>query len=141
MRIYSEEDIKESYEDELEIIWCPKCLDAGYQVQLGYKILMPGQKRDVDYENWLECSKCGFLCPTHERPVEEEIKDSTETIESPFESGKFILESIPKRNSATGKRASAKKRGKKIKLHDDPEINELMRIYGERVKVHYDNNP
>jgi hypothetical protein len=59
-----------------------------------------------------------------------------ETIESPFEQGKFILETIPKRGSAAGKKLSAKKRRNKIKLDSDPEIDALLRAYGtDRMKV------
>jgi hypothetical protein len=59
-----------------------------------------------------------------------------ETIEWPFEQGKFILESIPKRCSAAGKKLSAKKRRNKIKLDSDPEIDALLRAYGtDRMKV------
>jgi hypothetical protein len=69
-------------------------------------------------------------------PHEEEIKDSIETIESPFEQGKFILESIPKRSSPKGKKAALKKRKNKIKLDSDHEIDALLRAYGDnRVKV------
>jgi hypothetical protein len=57
-----------------------------------------------------------------------------ETIESPFEN-KFHIETIPKRNSPAGKKASSKRRRDKIKLDDDDEINDLLRIYGDRVNV------
>jgi hypothetical protein len=64
-----------------------------------------------------------------------------ETIESPFEQAKFILETVYKRTSPKGKKAAVKKRRNKIKLDEDPDINELMRIYGDRVNVVYDTNP
>lgn len=68
------------------------------------------------------------------RLKEETIQNAVETQESPFED-KLILQSIPKRNSPAGKRASAKKRNKKIKLDDDPEIEALLRAYGDNVRV------
>jgi hypothetical protein len=75
-----------------------------------------------------------FLCPIYEVAVDETIKDSVETIDNPFDNT-VHLETIPKRNSPAGKRASAKKRGNKIKLDDDPEIDTMLRVYGDRVNV------
>lgn len=140
MKTYTEEDIKEYYDDEPEAIICPYCENRGYRILLGNKILMPNEPRPADYESWLECPRCYNLVPIHEIPKEETVTDAVETIDNPFEGSKFRLESIPKRSSPAGKRALAKKRGKKIKLHDDPEISELMRIYGDMVKVVYDTN-
>jgi hypothetical protein len=48
---------------------------------------------------------------------------------------------VPKRYTKAGKKASAKKRRNKIKLHEDKEINELLRIYRDIVKVVHDTNP
>lgn len=135
MKTYTQEDINEQYEDEIEPVYCPHCLDRGYKVLLGPKILQPNEPRPADYENWLECPTCLWVCPLHEIPHEEEIKDSIETIESPFEQGKFILDSIPKRSSPKGKRISAKRRHDKLKLDEDKEINDLLRIYGDNVTV------
>ena len=128
MKTYSEQDIKESEDDIPEDINCPHCLERGYKVRLGGRILEPNVPRPADYENWLQCPTCLWICPIFELPKEEEIKDAVETIESPFEQGKFILESIPKRSSAGGRKLSAKKRRNKIKLDPDPEINELRNI-------------
>jgi len=136
LKTYSEEEIKEYYDDEPEAITCPFCENRGYRVLLGNKILMPNEPRPADYESWLECPTCYAVIPIHEIPKEEEIKDAVETIESPFEQGKFILESVKKRGSAVGKKQSLKKRRNKIKLDSDPEIDALLRAYGDyRVKV------
>ena len=139
MKTYTDSDL--DYEDEPEDVNCPHCLDRGYKVRLGGRILEPNEPRPADYDSWLQCPTCLWVCPIHEVPKEEEIKDSIETIESPFEQGKFILESIPKRSSPKGKRISAKKRHNKLKLHEDNEIDALMRIYGDRVNVVHDSNP
>lgn len=141
MKTYSEEEISEYYEDEPEAITCPFCEKRGYRILLGPKILQPNEPRPADYESWLECPTSYAVISIHEIPKEETINDSIETIESPFEQGKFILETMPKPSSPKGKKLSAKKRGKKIKLHEDPEINQLTRIYGDRVKVVLDTNP
>ena len=136
MKTYAQEDIDEQYEDEPEDVNCPHCLDRGYKVRLGGRILEPDEPRPADYENWLQCPTCLWICPIFELPKEESIKDTMETIESPFEQGKFILESIPQRSSPKGKRISAKRRRNKLKLDEDKEINDLLRIYGNRVAVH-----
>jgi hypothetical protein len=136
LKTYSEKEINEYYEDEPEDINCPHCLERGYKVRLGGRILEPNEPRPADYENWLQCPTCLWICPIFELPKQEEIKDSVETIESPFEQGKFILESVKKRGSAVGKKQSLKKRKNKIKLDSDPEIDALLRAYGtDRVKV------
>jgi hypothetical protein len=136
MRIYSEDELKESEDDIPEDVNCPHCLDRGYKVRLGGRILEPNEPRPADYENWLQCPTCLWICPIFEIPKEEEIKDTMETIESPFEQGKFILETVYKRTSPKGKKLLAKKRRNKIKLDDDKEIDALLRAYGDRVKVH-----
>ena len=66
-------------------------------------------------------------------PKEETIKDTIETIDSPFESGKREIIGIPKRNSPAGKKASAKRRRNRNRPHHykDPEIDSLLRIYGD----------
>ena len=97
---------------------------------------MPDEPKPEDYEMFLECPKCYEVIPLHEIPAKEEIKDAVETIDNPFESGKFTLETVYKRNSPKGKKALAKKRRKKIKLDDDKEIDALLRAYGDnRAKV------
>lgn len=141
MRIYTQEDIDEQYEDAPEEIYCPHCLKRGYKVRLGPKILMPGQKRPDDYDEWLECPTCLWLCPIYQIEKETTIKDSIETIDNPFDN-KTIIESLPKRTNRIGKKIAARgRKTDKNKLHDDPEISELMRIYGDRVKVIQDTNP
>lgn len=138
MKTYTEEDI--DYEED-EPIWCQMCLKRGYKVRLGGKILMPNEPRPDDYENWLECATCGWLCPIYQVEKEATIKDSIETIDNPFES-KTIIESLPKRTNRTGMKIAARGRKRdKNKLHNDPEIDALMRIYGDRVTVLQDSDP
>jgi hypothetical protein len=77
-------------------------------------------------------------------PKEETIKDAVETQDSPYDD-KTIIQSIKKRTSSTSKQIAPRgggKRRKKNVLHHDPDINALMRIYGEQnVKVVYDSDP
>jgi hypothetical protein len=81
LKTYSEQDIKESEDDIPEDINCPHCLERGYKVRLGGRILEPNEPRPADYENWLQCPTCLWICPIFELPKEEEIKDAVETIE------------------------------------------------------------
>ena len=118
-------------EDAPEIIYCPPC------EKLGFKVIMVPKVDDT--ENFMMCPDCGWLCPIYEIEPEAEIADTVEPAESPFESNKFVSESIPKRATEAGQKASAKKRSKKIQYHKDNEIDALMRIYGDRVKVVYDS--
>ena len=83
-------------EEEIETIWCPMCKKRGYLVQLGPKILMPNEPRPDDYDHWLECSNCMWLCPIHIIPDEATVKDAIEKQETPFES-KPNVESAHKR--------------------------------------------
>jgi hypothetical protein len=139
MRILTEEEFTQYDDEEIEPIYCPHCEKRGYLVQLGPRILEPNEPRPQDYEEWLECPTCYQVIPIYELPKEETIKDSIETIESPFEQGKFILESIPKRtvtNKKTCKKLNRRNRKRnKIKLDEDPEIDALLRIHGDRVNV------
>jgi hypothetical protein len=140
LKTYTEEEFND-YDEEDEPIYCQMCLKRGYQVRLGPRILMPNEPRPDDYEDWLECGTCGWLCPIYQVEKETTIKDSIETIDNPFDN-KTIIESLPKRTNRTGKKIAARgRKTDKNKLHDDPEISELMRIYGDRVKVIQDTNP
>lgn len=138
-RVFTQEDIDEIYDDEREDIICPYCEQRGYRALLGPKILMPGEPRPEDYENWLECPRCYQVIPIYEGFKEETVSDKIETVESPFES-RFIVESVPNRNKGKKIAVRGKKRRKKV-LHDDPDINEEIRRHGDRVKVVQDSNP
>ena len=59
------------------------------------------------------------------------ITNAVETVESPYENQTEIM-GIPKRSSPAGQKAAAKRKRNRNKMHD-PEIDALMRIYGERV--------
>jgi hypothetical protein len=141
MRILTAEDLDEDFDDEPEPIFCPYCLERGYKIRLGPKILMANEPRPDDYENFLECGTCGWICPIYQVEKEAEIKDSIETQESPFEDKTIIENVFPKRNSLAGRKASEKKRRNKIKPTNDAEINEEIRRQGDRVKILYDSNP
>lgn len=83
MKTYTDDDL--DYEDSPEPILCPFCLERGYKVLLGPRILGPNEPRPIDYDNFVECLKCTAVIPIHELPKEETVQDAVETIESPFE--------------------------------------------------------
>lgn len=117
-KVWTEEEFNELYEDEPEPIYCPYCIKRGYKILLGPKILMPNEPRPSDYENYLQCPTCYVEIPIYEMPKEETIKDTVETIDNPFDSCKFEVQTIKKRTAKT----ISKRSRKKIKLDDDPEI-------------------
>ena len=135
MKTYSEQEIKELEEDLPEDIICPYCKNRGYRVLLGGKILMPGEPRTEDYENWLECPRCYQVIPIYEGLKEETVADKIETVEGPFDD-KTTFESVhKKRTSITGRKIVPRGRKRKRVLHDDPEIDALMRICGDHLTV------
>ena len=128
--VVSEEELLEQLEEEEETrSYCKKCLARGYELFMGPKILLPGQKRDEDYENWKMCPRCYDVVPDYELEQEATISDVIEKSESPFESGKTVIESLPNR---TGKRIKSRSNRKnKNVLHEDADINREMRQHGE----------
>src|SRR4030095_16691678 len=131
MRILTEDDLDPDW-DQDDIIWCPICLERGYQNRLGGKILGPNEPRPDDYDSWLQCPACDWLCPIFAVEKEETIKDMVETTDSPFEDQLKIV-SVPTRlrEREQGKKARPKRTKKdKSKLHHDDDINREMRKYG-----------
>jgi hypothetical protein len=67
-----------------------------------------------------------------------------ETSDSPFEDqfeDQLKIVSVPTRLREQGKRVRSKRTKKdKSKLHEDSEIDALMRIYGDRVNVVFDSS-
>jgi hypothetical protein len=120
-------------EEEDEKLFCPKCSAVGLNIVLGSKILMPQELRPADYENWLQCVRCGFLCPIYEGEKEATIQDTVTTIENPFDNAQGQLLGAFKKKKATRTRS---KRSKKTQHHKDPDINLEIKCYGEdNVKV------
>ena len=139
MPVYTEDEL--DWEDETTTIYCPFCEQRGYKNALGGKILMPGEVRPDDYENFLQCAVCYEVIPLHETYQDATISDVIEKSENPFEQGKTVIESLRNR---TGKKIQSRSKAKRKKnvLHEDADINEEMRRHGEdRVKVVYDTNP
>ncbi len=123
---------------------CPHCLSYGVHRKLSGRILKKGEKKPVDYDQFLQCvSGCGNIFPKHEIERQKKLQVNElkgHVVENPFEANQTLIESVPKRSSPAGKNAARGRKRKKTILHEDPEINELITIYGDRVKVVYDTN-
>ena len=130
--VVSEEELLEYMEEEEETrSYCKKCLATGYEVFMGPKILMLGEKRQEDYENWKMCPKCYDVVPEYEMEQEAIVQDEVETSDSPFEQGKSVIESLPNRTGKRSKsRSNSRRRRNKYVLHEDEEINRELRQYG-----------
>jgi len=128
--------IKVEYEDdELETLYCPMCSKVGISSVLGPKILMPNEERQLDYENWLQCVKCSWLCPIYEAEPIETIQDTVTTIDNPFEESKGQV------LAAFKKGTRARRKNKKQEHHKDPDINlEIKQHDQDNVKVIQDTN-
>ena len=140
MPVYTEDELGW---DDNENVFCPFCEQRGYKNALGGKILMPGVVRPDDYENFLQCPVCYEVIPLHETYQDATIKDVIEKSDNAFEQGKFVSESIPNRNSPAGKKALEKRKRERNRAHHkDPEIDALLRIYGEdNVSIIEDTDP
>jgi hypothetical protein len=122
---------------------CPKCKEAGFQVKLGPKILMPGEKATPDYNSWLQCTSCAEIVAAyiveHDATI---IRDDIPTVDNPFENTSEIMGAVAKRSTKAGKRASAKRDKERYRPHHkDADIDREMQRHGDRVNVIYDSNP
>jgi hypothetical protein len=98
---------------------------------------MPYELRPEDYDSWLQCPTCYEVIPIYEAEKEATLKNAIETIDDPLEN-KTIIESLPNRTNKKRKKTISKSKRRsrnKLKLDDDPEIDSLLRIYGDRVTV------
>ena len=139
MKILTQEDINEYYEDEPEKLYCPFCEKRGYVVLLGRRTLIGNEPRPDDYEDWYECPSCYFIHHYVEIPATEEIKNAIELQESPYED-KVKLATAHKRRKST--RKVSRHINKKVRRNNDPDIQREIRQHGEHnVHVVYDSNP
>jgi hypothetical protein len=128
----------EDYEEGDEIIWCPHCLERGYNERIGPKILMPNEPRPDNYEDLWECAVCGLNGDISQIPKEAAIKNAVETVDSPTDD-KLRLESAHKRRT---KKKVVRHIKKNIRQTTDPDILREIRQHGsDNVKVLYDSNP
>jgi hypothetical protein len=99
---------------------------------------MPGEVRPDDYDQFLECATCGWICPLFAAEKEAEIRNQIETVESPYDN-KLVVDSAHKRRT---KKKVTRHINKKIKSTNDPDIAREIRQHGEQnVRVITDTNP
>jgi hypothetical protein len=112
---------------------------------LGARILKKGEPIPIDHDQFLQCYECGNVYGKDEIEKLKTLKtDMKHHVESnPFDTKKSIVMGTPKRNSQEGKLISArKKRERQRAHHKDPEIEEVLRIYGEEnVHIIQDSDP
>lgn len=99
------------HENEGVIRECPHCLEYEIHNKLKPRILKKGEQRPPDYEQFIQCWECGTVYPLHQTFVEPEIKDSLETVKSPFESNESVFISTDSR--ATQRRKNKGRRSSK----------------------------
>ena len=98
---------------------------------------MPGQVKESDYDEFLECPTCRNVVPLYNQMQLQFIDAFADLSDSPFEDGKGQVYCVPARNTEEDKRDLAKKRRKRQgPLHQDKEVNELLRKYRDNVKIH-----
>jgi hypothetical protein len=120
-------------EDENETVqFCHHCKDYGITSKLGPRQVKKGEEPGPDWDMFRQCPACGTIYGLHEVKSEQSVSGFAQTTDNPFESQKGIVMSIPKRSTEAGKRELDKRRRERLRAHhDDPEIDALLRIYGE----------
>ena len=93
---------------------------------------MPGQKREPDYDQWLQCPDCYEVVAAY--VVEHDatiIRDDIPTVETPFENTTEIMGAVAKRSSAAGKLRLTKRRKQSYGPTDlDKEIQRELDKHG-----------
>ena len=94
---------------------CPHCLTFEIHNRLGPKIKKKDEPIAPDDDQWLSCYECGNTFPAYETFPESQIKDSLETVQSPFESNESVFLSTDSR--ATTRRKRERKDGYRKGVH------------------------
>jgi hypothetical protein len=126
-------DFNEDADTDELVQLCHHCKEYGMTSKLGVRqVMKEGEEPGPDWDQFRMCATCGTIYGLHEVKTEQSVSGFTQTSDNPFESQKGIVESIPKRSSPAGKRELDKRRRERLRAHhEDPEIDALLRIYGE----------
>jgi hypothetical protein len=113
------------------------CLGYDFHNKLQPRILKKGEPKPPDYDQFIQCWGCGNIYPIYQSYPETEIKDSEETVQTPFENESIFL--------STDNRATQRRKGKKRKSrfsteeHKDPDV-QLELDKGLAVNILYDSS-
>ena len=117
---------------------CPNCLKYDMIVKLGPRIFPNGEKPPVDNDLFRQCHQCGEIYQLYEIEQQKMLKSDTErhTTNNQSEAKNSIVMGIPKR------KLDMQRRNKQRAHHKDPEIDSLLRIYGEEnIHIIQDTDP
>ena len=115
---------------------CPHCLEYEIHNKLKPRIVKRDEVKPPDYDKFIECYECGNVFPIYKSHFESEIKDSLETVQTPFETESTFLSTD---NRATQRRKGKKHSRFKIGEHEDPEIQAAI-DKGLAVNILYDSS-
>lgn len=114
-------------EEQEEILYCPICEKVGIRSILGAKILLPNEVKQPDYENWLQCVRCRWLCPIYQVEPEPTIQDFAQPIDNPFDNAQSQVLGTHKQGYKKTKRKSKKLEVKETFADKDTEVKEALR--------------
>ena len=77
--------------EEKKISYCPHCLEFEFKEPLGPRILLKGESKPTDYDQWLQCLACGNIYPIYEAKIESKLQDFIEVSDNPFDIGQTIV--------------------------------------------------
>lgn len=134
-------------EEDFRVRFCKHCAEFGFQNKLGVLLVKKGEKRPVDWDNWLQCHECGNKYGRFEILAQKTLKMNTERHEesNPFNAKESTFLSTDSRATQRRKRELKDSHKKGVRRYtskrlqqpddEDPEINELIRKYGDNVHI------
>jgi len=141
-------------DDEDTTIYCPMCEKLGFTAKMGPKLILEGEQRQADHDQFMQCPSCAWLCPIFELETEPEIQDTAQTIDSPYDNQEGQVLGVANRQTQTKTRKkkaaysnrvtrpTSKRTSQKLKQELDPDIQREIDQHGEdNVHVVYDSNP
>ena len=125
-------DFNDTDTDEV-VQLCHHCKDHGMISKLGPRQVKEQEEPGPDWDMFRQCATCGTIYGLYKVKKEQAVSGFAATSESPFESQKGIVMSIPKRNSKEGRKISERKQRERNMAHDeDPEIQIEIDRHGEQ---------
>ena len=113
-------DYSEDTEDDLN--YCPKCERVNVKSRLGPRIYEDNKPLPYDYDQWMQCYRCGHIEPIYGVRDEPKYGPAVERPITPFDVVGSEFQSVKKRSS--------KKRVPRNKLHDEQDKDILQEMKG-----------